>query len=145
MLSIYFGDKAEAYYGPTWFQFNYDPSWFADPFVNEMMKAVDKSEYKGGELIVSDVLGPIPPERLSGGLKTLILIYEKPEMMFDATSCGPNCTQWLLRIGQKKNVSVTLNYIMPMEKDAKITIRILNDGTVVTTGREYILAALKYL
>ena len=35
---------------------------------------IDKSEYVGGQLIKSEVLGPIPPERLSGGLKTLISI-----------------------------------------------------------------------
>lgn len=144
MLTIYFGDLPEAAYGPTWFQFNYDPLWFQDPFVEEMMENVDRSSYKGGELIESDVLGPIPPERLSGGLKTLILIYKKPDMIFDATSCGPNCAKWLLRIGQKEDVTVTLNYIMPFEDDG-MKIRILNDESVVTCSREYTLSALKFL
>ena len=46
-----------------------------------MMIDIDKSEYKGGELIESDVLGPIPPERLSGGLQTLISIYSKRNVL----------------------------------------------------------------
>lgn len=144
MLSIYFGDREDAFYGPTWFKFNYDPSWFQDPFVEKMMENVDHSGYKGGELIVSDTLGPIAPERLSGGLQTLILIYEKPKMIFDATSCGPNCAKWLLEIGRREDVTVTLNYIMPLNEDP-INIRIINDNSVVKTYRDYQLAALKFL
>lgn len=144
MLSIYFGDKSDAAYGPTWFQFNYDIRWFQDSFVEQMMEDIDHSSYKGGELIESDVMGPIPPERLSGGLKTLILIYKKPEMIFDATSCGPNCAKWLLEIGKKEDVTVTLNYIMTMP-DEPLNVCILNDHTTVHSKEEYTLAALKYL
>lgn len=144
MLSIYFGDKPEAAYGPTWFRFNYDPAWFQDPFVEEMMNDIDHSSYRGGDLIESDVLGPIPPERLSGGLKTLILIYKKTDMIFDATSCGDNCAKWLLKIGEKEDVTVTLNYIMPFA-DEPFKLHILNDDTIVTTVRDYTLAALRFL
>ena len=66
MLSIYFGDKENVIHGPSWFRFNYRPEWFEDAFVQEMLRDIDKSEFVGGELIQSDVLGPIPPERLSG-------------------------------------------------------------------------------
>ena len=48
-----------------------------------MILGVDNSKYIDGIVIDSPVLGPIPPERLSGGLKTLIMIYEKPEMTFE--------------------------------------------------------------
>jgi hypothetical protein len=145
MLSIYFGDREDAAYGPTWFNFNYDPAWFQDPLVNEMMQAIDKSVYRGGELIESDVLGPIPPERLSGGLKTLILIYKRPDLIFDATSCGPNCAKWLLKIGSKENVTVMLDYIMPFDGCEPFTIEIANDKSVATDVKAYTLAALKYL
>ena len=93
MLRIYYGDMDDVAYGPVWFNYAYELSWFADPFVQEMMRSVDHSEYISGEIIHSDVLGPIPPERLSGGLKTLILIYEVPGKIFDATSCGENCAR----------------------------------------------------
>ena len=89
MLTIHFGEDIEAEYGPSWFKYNYDPEWLKDSFVQEMIKDVDNSEYVDGLVINSPVLGPIPPERLSGGLKTLIMIYEKPELIFDAT-CTPH-------------------------------------------------------
>lgn len=145
MLSIYFGENKKAAYGPTWFNFNYDPAWFRDPFVNEMMQGVDNSVYKGGVLIESDTLGPIPPERLSGGLKTLILIYKRPDLIFDATSCGPNCAKWLLKIGDKEDVTVKLSYIMPFDHCEPFKIRIANDGSVAANDTEYTLAALKFL
>ena len=78
VLSIFFGEKEHVMHGPSWFRFNYRPEWFEDPLVQEMMTDIDKSCYKGGELIQSDILGPIPPERLSGGLQTLICIYKRP-------------------------------------------------------------------
>ncbi len=46
---------------------------------------MDNSTYVDGLVIDSPVLGPIPPERLSGGVMTLIMIYEKPELVFDVS------------------------------------------------------------
>ena len=40
-----------------------------------MILGVDNSRYIDGLVIDSPVLGPIPPERLSGGLKTLMVIF----------------------------------------------------------------------
>lgn len=46
--------------GPSWFRFNYWPEWFEDAFVQEMIMDIANSEFVAGELIQSDVLGPIP-------------------------------------------------------------------------------------
>ncbi|MBQ6407294.1 MAG: DUF4869 domain-containing protein, partial [Butyrivibrio sp.] len=43
MLSIYFGEKENVMHGPSWFRFNYEDEWLADPFVKEMMTDIDKS------------------------------------------------------------------------------------------------------
>lgn len=145
MLNIYFGDMDEAYYGPSWFKFNYDPAWFEDPFVEEMMEDIDKSFYRGGDLIESSVLGPIPPERLSGGLMTLISIYKNPDLIFDATSCGENCAKWLYQIGQKEDVTAELNYLMEFPDTDHLKIHIVNTDKTVTSKEEYIRAALDLL
>lgn len=145
MLSIYFGDLDESFYGPSWFKYNYDPEWFEDIFVQKMMEDVDHSSYKGGDLIESDTLGPIPPERLSGGLMTLISIYEKPDMIFDATSCGDNCAKWLLAIGKKEDVEIQLDYLMKFPEDEGFSINIVNTGKTVTSPKAYTLEALELL
>ncbi|MBR6229122.1 MAG: DUF4869 domain-containing protein [Eubacterium sp.] len=132
-------------HGPSWFRFNYRPEWFEDEFVQEMLKDVDKSKYVGGELIQSDVLGPIPPERLSGGVQTLISIYEKPELVFNATSCGENCAKWLLKIGEKQDVEVNLRYFMPFDGCESFEIRIVNEDKVISDMDEYTQVAIRYV
>ena len=145
MLNIYFGEMENVAYGPSWFKYNYMPEWLRDPFVQEMIKGVDNSTYIDGLVIDSPVLGPIPPERLSGGVKTLIMIYERPDMVFDATSCGQNCAYWLLEIGKKKDVLVNLNYLMTFEEFAPFEVRIVNEDRVVSTHEDYLLTAIKYV
>ena len=145
MLRIYFGDMGDVAYGPTWFKHSYQLEWFQDAFVQEMIKTVDQSTYVTGGVIDSPVLGPIPPEKLSGGVKTLIMIYERPDIVFDATSCGPNCAPMLLEIGKRKDVTVNLRYHMPMNGLAPFEIEIKNTGQIVYEEKEYLLAALDSL
>ncbi|MGX8704452.1 MAG: DUF4869 domain-containing protein [bacterium] len=44
-----------------------------------IIRDVDRSEVLSGECINSPVFGQIPPERLSGGTKTLLLVFNEPE------------------------------------------------------------------
>lgn len=145
MLRIHFGESENVEYGPTWFKYNYKPEWLKDPFVQEMIKDVDKSTYIDGLVIDSPVLGPIPPERLSGGVKTLIMIYEKPELIFNATSCGPNCAKWLLEIGKKKDVTVNLEYMMMFDEYVPFEIYAVNEDRIITDTEDYFLTAVKYI
>lgn len=145
MLHIIFGDTDNVNYGPDWFKTNYDPEWLKDAFIQEMIKDVDKSDYVDGIVINSPILGAIPPERLSGGVQTLIMIYKKPELIFDATSCGPNCAKWLLAIGQKTDVTVNLNYLMKFDKPDHFEVFIENENRRITTINDYVMTAVKYV
>lgn len=145
MLKIHFGEMDSAEYGPSWFKYNYKPEWLKDEFVQNMIKDVDKSTYIDGMVIDSPVLGPIPPERLSGGVKTLIMIYEKEDLVFDATSCGQNCAKWLLEIGKLKDVTVNLEYMMMFDDYAPYEVFVVNENRIVTDTEDYILTAAKYI
>ena len=145
MLHIKFGEMDNVNYGPSWFKANYHPEWLKDPFVQDMILGVDKSKYVGGLVIDSPVLGPIPPERLSGGIQTLIMIYERPDLVFDATSCGENCSKWLLEIGKQKDVMVNLNYLMKFDKCDNIEVYIENENRLINNYEDYILTAVKYV
>ena len=142
MLTIHFGELEEMQYGPSWFKYNYKPEWLKDPFVQEMILGVDKSKYIDGLVIDSPVLGPIPPERLSGGVKTLIMIYKRPDLIFDATSCGQNCAEWLVRIGEKVDAKVCLEYLMVLEEPFEVMID--NENRLVSGKEDYLLTAMKY-
>ena len=145
MLHIKFGEMDNVNYGPSWFKANYHPEWLKDPFVQDMILGVDKSKYVDGLVIDSPVLGPIPPERLSGGIQTLIMIYERPDLVFDATSCGENCSKWLLEIGKQKDVMVNLNYLMKFDKCDNIEVYIENENRLINSYEEYIFTAVKYV
>ena len=145
MLSIYFGEKENVMHGPSWFKFNYNPEWFKDELVQQMIEDIDKSKVVSDQLIQSEVLGPIPPERLSGGVQTLISAYGRPDLVFNATSCGENCAKWLLKIGEVKDITVNLRYFMPFNGMEPFKIKILNNDIIVTNMDEYTDVALDYI
>ena len=145
MLHIQFGEMENVNYGPDWFKANYDPSWLKEEFVRTMIKDVDNSDCVDGIVINSPILGSIPPERLSGGVQTLIMIYEKPQLVFDATSCGENCAKWLLEIGKQKEVTVNLNYLMKFENVPDFEVYIENENRSVSSIEDYVMTAVKYV
>lgn len=145
MLKIYFGEMKDVNYGPSWFKNNYEPDWFKDDFVQNMILDVDKSKYVDGLVIESPVFGAIPPEKLSGGVQTLIMIYERPDLVFDATSCGDNCAKWLLEIGKRKDVTVNLNYLMHLEREGEFEVYVENTGELIITPEQYVYTAIKYI
>ena len=145
MLSIYFGEKDNVMHGPSWFKFNYNPEWFKDELVQQMIEDIDKSKVVSDQLIQSEVLGPIPPERLSGGVQTLISAYGRPDLVFNATSCGENCAKWLPKIGEVKDITVNLRYFMPFNDMEPFKIKILNNDIIVTNMDEYTDVALDYI
>ena len=145
MLKIVFGENEKALYGPVWFQYNYEITWFHDELVQKMIESVDKSRYIDGEYIESEVLGPISPLNLSGGLKTLISIYENPELVFDATSCGGNYAKWLIEMGKDKDITINLKYIMRFRDHQPFEIFIVNENRYVRTNEEYVDLAIKYI
>ena len=145
MLKIFYGEMKDVAYGPSWFKYGYELSWFNDPFVCEMLLDVDKTTYKTGGVFNSQTLGAIPPEKLSGGLQTLIMIYEMPEKVFDATSCGPNCAKWLVEIGKKKDVTINLRYFIPFDGLEPFEVEIINASYKATDAVNFALTSLDYI
>ncbi len=145
MLSIILGEAENVLYGPSWFKFNYETDWLEDEFIQSMILDVDKSRYIAGEYIESEVLGPIAPVALSGGLKTLISIYKNPDLIFDATSCGENCAKWIVEIGKREDVTINLKYLMKFKEFEPFEFRILNENTVIHTNKEYVSMAIRYV
>lgn len=75
MLNVYFGDIPEAIYDTKiYFNNTYKDSWITKQLSREMIKAVDHSDVIDGRTIHSPVFGNIDPKKLSGGVKTLMLI-----------------------------------------------------------------------
>ncbi len=86
----------------------YEAEWFESDPARKIVKDIDNSDVLSGECINSPVLGQIPPERLSGGVKPLFLMLNEPEKIFNASTGGDNCAKWILEIG-KQNASALKN------------------------------------
>ena len=72
-------------------------------------------------------------------------IYERPDLIFDATSCGDNCAKWLVEIGRKKDVTVNLNYTMSFENVPNFKAIIENIDKTFLDEREFMLASMDVL
>ena len=100
-----------------------------------MIKDIDGSEVKNSNIIESSFLGLISPERLSGGVKTLILMQNDTEHIFNASACGNNCAQWILKLAKQKDITIRLGYIMDFGRSS-FDIYIVNTGKIVHTMLE---------
>lgn len=146
VLTIIYGDDPQSVYNTNvYFKNTYEPEWFESDIAKRMVKDVDDSDVVSGECINSPVLGQISPERLSGGVKTLLLVLNEPDRVFNVSTCGDNCAKWLLEIGKQKDVTVNLRHMMSFGKDTTFDIRIANGGEIVHSMKELIPVASKYL
>ena len=141
MLNIYYGDMPEAIYNPAlYFKNTMQDDWITDPLSREMISDVDRSDVVSAHIIESPVLGAITPRELSGGVKTLILISQISDKVFNASACGDNCAKWLLKIGEMKDVTVNLRHLMDFGKGT-FTLKILNTDQIVHSMKELIPVA----
>ena len=89
MLNIYYGDMPGALYNTSmYFDNTYYDGWLDDDFAKSMIMSVDKGIVLSSHAVETKALGIIPATRLSGGLKTLLLIYNEPNKVFNASTCG---------------------------------------------------------
>lgn len=144
MLNIFFGDMPEAIYNTeVYFKNTYQDQWLEDDFAKRVIEKVDKSQVLDTYLIKSPVLGLIPPVMLSGGTKTLLLIKNNPDLVFNASTCGDNCARFILELARQRDVTINLRHIMRFGKRFKATV--LNDGVVVDNMEQLIIHAGKYV
>lgn len=145
MLSIWYGDKEPVVYNTeVYFKNDFSPEWLEDSFVREMILDVDHSTVLSSGAVSSPVMGIIPPVSLSGGVKTLILILKEPNKVFNASNCGDNCAEWLLKIGDKEDVTINLRHMMDFG-DGPFNIHICNNDVVVHNMDELLRAAGRYV
>lgn len=145
MLKIVFGEvENSVYHPPTYFDNQYEDGWITDPLTVAMIKDIDKSEVVGVHLIQSPVLGPISIKEISGGVKTLILMaFDKSGKIFNASSCGDNCAKWIVKLGERKDLTINLHHVMDFSSVPVFEALMLNTGVIVHGYVEYLEEAIK--
>lgn len=132
MLKIFFGDNPGDNYifnPDVFFNNTYEDEWITSETSRKMIKDIDGSEVKGPCMIDSPFLGPIPPERLSGGVKTLILMQNDPDHIFNASACGNNCAQWILKLAEQKDICYADDVPLIIDSKYNLSFAIISIGT----------------
>ena len=149
MLKIHYGVLESDNYifnHDAFFNNTYEDEWITDDLSVQMIKDIDGSEVIGPRAIDSPFLGSIPTERLSGGVKTLILMNNDNEHIFNASACGDNCAKWILTIADRlgktgKDLNIRLGYLMDFGND-NFDIEIANLKRVVHNKKDLVEAVL---
>jgi len=116
MLSIYWGVTEDCYYYIDGeFEELYENEWFEDPLVRQILADIDECDYVG--MRCRDRLDPnieFSVFELSTGAKGLIMLLK---MQYDSiriwgTAFGDNCSKWLLKIAQNRNIILELEHYL---------------------------------
>lgn len=83
----------------TRFMFLFRDEWINSDFAKFCIKSIDGCEHIGDQLIKSPILGLIPPAMLSGGVKTLLIAYNRKDLYFPLGNLGDNCAEAIFRSG----------------------------------------------
>lgn len=121
---------------PAYFDNVYEDEWIEDAFVQAMIQDVDHSRVISAHIIESPVFGAITPQGLSGGVKVLILMLKDDSFVYNMSNCGDNCAKWILKIAEKKDLTVYLQHIMRFT--GEFEIKIMNTGKIVRNPAEYV-------
>lgn len=145
MLNIYYGNMPKAIFNTAvYFKNVYEDEWITDPVAREMILDVDKSIVLDNAVIDSPVMGKIAPTELSGGVKTLILMKNERSKVFNASTCGDNCAQWILKLADMDELTINLRHLMNFG-NGTFDIRIMNTNQVVHSMKELVPIAGLYV
>ena len=117
--------------------------WLNDPFVKQMVKAIDNSTIVKDRYIESPILGAISPRELSRGVKGCTLMKYHPEFEYSGDAFGDNCARWILTISECQDVLVAFEHLMVFPQPFEI--KVVNSGAVITTMRELIVEESKWV
>ncbi|MBQ3919005.1 MAG: DUF4869 domain-containing protein [Oscillospiraceae bacterium] len=146
MLRIFFGHLPDEIYNTDIYYDNqYDKNWVTDEFARKVIRDIDSSEVIAPDLIKNDVFGTFPSTELSAGVKTLLLIKNIPGKIYNISNCGDNCSGYLLRLAEDRDIKVTLHHAMDFGKD--FSVKVINDGKrkVISDPMEFLMLAHHYL
>ena len=146
MLRINFGSLPDEIYNTEMFYENqYDRNWVMDDFAKEIIKDIDSSEVIAPDLIKNDIFGSFSSTELSAGVKTLLLIKNMPNKIFNISNCGDNCAKYLLKLAEDRDIKVTLHHAMDFGKN--FSVKVINEGKrkEINDATEFLMLAHRYL
>lgn len=116
----------------------YQKDWFNSELAEAMVKDVDNTEHIHDATFESPVLGTIPAQMLSGGVKGLLMILNQDKIhTYSSVIFGDNCIPWLCKLSYTRDFTLFLEHSMAFSWDpnAKVNAQTL-EGKPLATERE---------
>lgn len=150
MLSLRFNaggnpasDERYIFNPEAWFDNQLGEEYITGDMEREMIKDIDKCEVISKNNVIHEWLGSMSPFSLSGTVKTLILVKNDPEHIFNGSFMGDLAAPWLLKIGQICDRTVRFGYLPKFQEPFEI--RIDNSGEVVHTWHDLLWKAYHFI
>lgn len=145
MLQIILGEEKNTLYQiDKYFKEHYEPKWIEHEICKRIIEEVDKSTILTSTQVINQTIGKKDINQLSRSTKTLLLIWNNPSKIFNASFCADECSQFLIEFGNSKDIVINLNHIMDFGQN-EFTIKIINSNIIVHNMKEYVKEAVKYL
>ena len=138
MLKVYFGTLNDALSsGNGYFDNWIDEDCIETDFGKKIIKEIDGGDVYDKNLIVSKVLGGIPPERLSGGTKALFVLMFSNKVV-KLSAMGDNCLPYLYDISLVKNITVCTDSYRPIFDNSGLSdVYVINSNKIVHSKSEF--------
>lgn len=132
----------------AWFDNCFGEEYIEGDMERKMIKDIDKADVFSKNVVIHPLMGGISPFDLSGTVKTLIMVKNDPEHIFNGSFMGDLAVPWLIEIGKQCDRTVRFGYIpkfrVPYTHDP-FDIRIDNDGSIVHTWYELLDKASAFI
>ena len=146
MVSVFFGIDSKAdYYPEAVFRNRYQEAWFDDEIVRKMVRDIDRTIVQSRHCMLSPVLGQIPPAMLSGGVKSLIMLYKTDWYYPDLINFGENCEGWLSWVFESRDVVKVSCSGFDLQFLGGIRGVCENDGTQICNSDDWALKMGQYV
>lgn len=126
-----------------WFDSQSGEQYLAGDIERQMLKDIDNSIVLSNHAVENPIFGVIPPTDISGSIKTLILIKNDFEHIFNGSYMGELCAPWLQKLGESMDLTFRLGYLMRFSEP--FCIRVVNSGAVVSTWKDLVSEAIPFL
>ncbi len=146
MLRIHFGALPEEIYNTEiYYENQYEKEWVMDEFAKKVIRDIDASEVVAPDVIRNEIFGTFGSTELSAGVKTLLLIRNVKNKIFNISNCGDNCAPYLLELAKDRDIKVTLHHAMDF--GSNFAVKVTNDKKrkVITDPIELLMLAHHYL
>ena len=88
MLKIFFGKHPDEIYNTdVYYRNQYDKMWVMDSFAKKIIADIDDSTVIAPDVIQNDIFGSFNSTELSTGVKTILLIKNQPNRIFNISNC----------------------------------------------------------